>query len=226
MLQKTKAISLSYIRYKESSIIARFFTEQFGLQSFVVNGVRSPKSKMPAGLFQPLQLLEIVQYFNEKKDLHRLVEIKPAEPLIDLPFNHVKSSMVIFIAELISKLIREGQSNGPLFTLVWNWTITLDKQKLGFESAHIQLVWQLLQPLGITPESWLDLFDSVSYQKWFSLTDGNLYFESLGTENKSLHPIGNVARQAVLDVLISYLQKHLEGLGHLNSLSILRDVFR
>jgi len=226
MLQKTKAISLSYIRYKETSIIARLFTEQFGLQSFVVNGVRSPKSKMPAGLFQPLQLLEIVQYFNEKKDLHRLVEIKPSVPLVDLPFNHVKSSMSIFIAEMVSKVIREGQSNSPLFELVWNWVIHLDKQKTGFESDHIQLVYQMLQPLGITPENWQDFFEKLSYQKWFSLEDGNLFFESLALENQSLHPIGNSAKQAVLDVLIAYFRKHMDGLGQLNSLSILRDVFR
>jgi DNA repair protein RecO (recombination protein O) len=226
MLQKTKVISLSYIRYKETSIIARFFTEQFGLQSFVVNGVRSPKSKMPAGLFQPLQLLEIVQYFNEKKDLHRLVEIKPAVPLVDLPFNHIKSSMSIFIAELVSKIIREGQSNGPLFELIWNWVINIDKQKTGFESAHIQLVYQMLQPLGITPENWLDFFEKLSYQKWFTLEDGNLFFESLALENENFHPIGNTAKQAVLDVLIAYFQKHMDGLGQLNSLTILRDVFR
>jgi len=226
MLQKTKAITLSYIRYKESSIIARLFTERFGLQSFVVNGVRSPKSKMPAGLFQPLQLLEIVQYFNEKKDLHRLVEIKPALPLIDLPFNHIKSSMAIFIAELISKVIREGQSNIPLFDLVWDWVIKLDHQQTGFESVHIQLVWQILQPLGITPERWQDFFESASYQKWFSLEDGSSYFKSLESGNEPFHPIGNAARQAVLDVLIAYLQKHMEGLGKLNSLPILRDVFK
>ena len=226
MLQKTKAISLSYIRYKESSIIARLFTEQFGLQSFVVNGVRSPKSKMPAGLFQPLQLLEIVQYYNEKKDLHRLVEIKPALPLIDLPFNHVKSSLAIFIAELISKVVREGQSNGLLFELVWNWTFKLDAQKFGLESAHIQLVWQILQPLGITPERWQDFFELSSYQKYFSLEDGNLYFKSLSSETETLYQIGNAARQAILDALLAYLQKHMEGLGQLNSLPILRDVFR
>jgi hypothetical protein len=88
------------------------------------------------------------------------------------------------------------------------------------------LVYQMLQPLGITPENWLDFFEKQSYQKWFSLEDGNLFFESLALENQILHPIGNSAKRAVLDVLIAYFQKHMDGLGQLNSLSILRDVFR
>ncbi|HRH35285.1 MAG TPA: recombination protein O N-terminal domain-containing protein, partial [Catalimonadaceae bacterium] len=87
MLHKTRAISLHFIRYKESSIIARFFTEKFGLQSFVVNGVRSAKSKMSAAYFQPLQLLELVQYHDEKKDLHRLQEVKSEAGLHQIPIS-------------------------------------------------------------------------------------------------------------------------------------------
>ncbi|MCK5702883.1 MAG: recombination protein O N-terminal domain-containing protein, partial [Cyclobacteriaceae bacterium] len=32
MLYKSRGIALSYIKYKESSIIARIFTEAFGMQ--------------------------------------------------------------------------------------------------------------------------------------------------------------------------------------------------
>jgi len=226
MLQKTKAISLSYIRYKESSIIAKFFTEQFGLQSFVVNGVRSPKSKMPAGLFQPLQLLDIVQYFNEKKELHRLVEIKPAVALIDLPFNPVKSAIAIFSAELVSKVIREGQANPKLFDLVWNWVIALDEKKLKFESLHLFLIWQMLQPLGIKPGNWQDIFEDTGIPGSLSTDDGNVFFGSIEKGNEALHSLSNSNRKLIMDALLAYMQKHLEGLGKLNSISILKDVFR
>ena len=226
MLQKTKAISLHYIRYKETSIIARLYTEEFGLQSFIVNGVRTVKSKMPAGLFQPFQLLDLVQYFNEKKDLHRLVEIKPALALVELPFHPAKAAMAIFSAELVSKVVREGQTNPVLFHLVWNWILELDHQKSGYESNHIGLICKLLQPLGLTPEKWVDIFENGKLPEGLSQNDCNIFFSKMCGLDSQPVLIGNATKQTILDSLIAYMQKHLDGLGSLNSISILRDVFR
>ena len=60
MLQKTRAVVLSTIEYAEASLIVKAYTEQFGLQSFLVNGVRKNKSKHTPAIFQPLSLIEIV----------------------------------------------------------------------------------------------------------------------------------------------------------------------
>ena len=43
MLIKTRGIVLSYLKYRESSIIARVYTERLGVQSYVVNSVRKAK---------------------------------------------------------------------------------------------------------------------------------------------------------------------------------------
>lgn len=226
MLHKTRAISLHFIRYKESSIIARFFTEKFGLQSFVVNGVRSAKSKMSAAYFQPLQLLELVQYHDEKKDLHRLQEVKSEVGLHQIPISATKSAMAIFAAELISKLVKEGQSNSVLFELVWNWAIQLDKQTTRFETCHIELIWQILEPMGIQPESGTELLRANPF------STGNKEMETPEMnhwiEGKSPFPenLNNRQKQWLLDQLLFYLQKHLEGAGNLNSLQVLREVFR
>ena len=47
MIQQTKGIVLSSIKYAESSIICRIYTESLGLQSYIVNGVRKRKAKTP-----------------------------------------------------------------------------------------------------------------------------------------------------------------------------------
>jgi DNA repair protein RecO (recombination protein O) len=74
MLHKTRGIALNYIRYRESSIIAKIYTEAFGIQSYIVNGVRSSKSKMNRiALFQPLTLLDMVVYHKSKEaTIHRI----------------------------------------------------------------------------------------------------------------------------------------------------------
>ena len=45
MKYKRRAIALSYIKHGESAIIAKVFTEEKGLQNFIIKGVRSEKSK-------------------------------------------------------------------------------------------------------------------------------------------------------------------------------------
>jgi DNA repair protein RecO (recombination protein O) len=222
LLYKTRAISLTYIRYRETSVIARFFTEAFGLQSFVINGVRSAKSKTPPGLFQPLQLLDIVQYHDEKKELHRLNEVKPASPLKSIPFDHAKTAMAIFVSELLSKVSKEAQANQKLFELAWDWIIHLDEKTTGFESDHIYLLKEMMVPLGIAPENWIDIFPFPGMPGWFKPADALPFFE----ENVDNQLVTNAVKQVILDAEIHYLGNHLEGLGQIRSLNVLREIFR
>ena len=45
MLEKTEGIVLNYLKYRDTSIIVRIYTRKYGLQSYIVNGIRSQKSK-------------------------------------------------------------------------------------------------------------------------------------------------------------------------------------
>jgi DNA repair protein RecO (recombination protein O) len=157
MLSKTSSISLHYIRYKETSVIARFFTESFGLQSYVINGVRSAKSKISPSLLQPLSLCELVQYQDEKKDLNRLKEIRPDQILKSIPFSPGKAAIAMFVAEYLGKVLLEGQAHNSLFAMVKEWILELDQKEKQFDSMHVALVWNSLAPLGISPKDWRDI---------------------------------------------------------------------
>jgi DNA repair protein RecO (recombination protein O) len=43
MTHKTKGIVLRNIKYGETSLVVNIFTELFGIQTYLVNGVRSSK---------------------------------------------------------------------------------------------------------------------------------------------------------------------------------------
>ena len=60
MIHKTRGIVFRFTRYGETSIIVTIFTEAFGLQSYIVNGVRSKSAKNKIALYQPLTLLNLV----------------------------------------------------------------------------------------------------------------------------------------------------------------------
>lgn len=225
MLEQTRAIAISYIRYKDTSIIARFFTESFGLQAFVVNGVRSAKSKLPLGLFQPLALSELIQYVDERKDLHRFKEIRMEKPLADLPFSPAKASMALFVAEFLGKVLKEGLPNPALFEQTREWILELDQARSQYENAHLQFLWKSLEPLGLQPAEYLDLIPPGTQLQATQEADFRRFFSELDLHGRVPDDASGGLKQWVLDVLLYYYQNHLEGMGHLQSLTVLRQVF-
>ena len=91
MLHKTKGIVLNFVKFKETSVIVKIYTEKFGLQSYIENGVRSSKSKNKIALFQPLTQLELVVYHDPKKEINRISEIRCILPYKSIPFEIKKS---------------------------------------------------------------------------------------------------------------------------------------
>jgi DNA repair protein RecO (recombination protein O) len=117
MIAKTKGIVLRSIKYGETSLVVTMFTELFGLQSYLVNGVRttSKKGSSKASLFQPAAILDLVAYHNEFSNLHRLREYK-----WDFLYQHIlsdvrKNAVAVFMIELLSKCLKQPESNPALF---------------------------------------------------------------------------------------------------------------
>lgn len=129
MLQTTKTIVLRTVKYGETSIITTLYTEAFGLQSYLVNGVRttSKKGSTKSALFQPAALLEVVAYHNEFKNLQRLKEFK-----WDYLYQHIfsdviKNAVALFMIELFSKSLKQPESNADLFYFVEDALLRLDE---------------------------------------------------------------------------------------------------
>src|ERR1035438_8959731 len=101
MISKTRCIVLNYFKYSENSIIVKIYTEDFGLQSFLIRSAKSKKSKIKTGIFQPLTLLDIIINQNKKSRLHTIKEITGCYQLQEISRDIKKSSIVIFIAEII-----------------------------------------------------------------------------------------------------------------------------
>ncbi|HEX4373990.1 MAG TPA: recombination protein O N-terminal domain-containing protein, partial [Puia sp.] len=66
-LYKTNGIVLRTVKYGETSVIVTIFTDLFGIQSYLVNGIRTSSKKMQSkiNLFQPAAVLQLVVYHNE-----------------------------------------------------------------------------------------------------------------------------------------------------------------
>ena len=100
MTEKTRGLVLSYIKYKETSIICKIFTESFGIQSYIINGIRNSKSKN-IGLFQPLNILDLVVYHKKSSDLNRIKETKLQYLYKTMHLDIKKISMCFFLSEFL-----------------------------------------------------------------------------------------------------------------------------
>jgi DNA repair protein RecO (recombination protein O) len=153
MLHSTKGIVLHSIKYSESSIIVKIYTDLFGIQSYLVKGIRNVRSKIKPGLFQCLTLLDMVAYHREKQSLQILKEVHLAFPYQNLPFDIRKSAVAIFINELVYKSIREEEPNPDLFTFLWQTCLLLDETHDSVSWFHIRFALQLMHFLGIFPQN-------------------------------------------------------------------------
>jgi len=115
-LHKTKGIVLRVVKYGETSVIVTIFTELFGVQSYMVNGVRtSKKGAAKANLFQPGAILDLVAYHNELHHLQRLREYRWSVLYQHIFFDVIKNSVALFMVELLSKMLKQPETNTELF---------------------------------------------------------------------------------------------------------------
>ena len=117
MVRKTKGIVLRSVRYGETSLIVSVFTEDFGLQTYIINGVRTEKkNKEKSVLFMPASLLELDVYHHEQRGINRIREAVRYAVLHGLAEDVVKNNIALFMMELLFKSLKHPESNLPLFT--------------------------------------------------------------------------------------------------------------
>ncbi len=139
MLHKTRGIVLNYIRYRETSIIVKIYTEEFGLQTYIENGVRSSRSRNKIALFQPLTLLDLIVYHRDNGSIMRISEIKCNTPFQTLPYQFVKTGIALFITEVLTKSLKEESGNPDMFWFLFQsilfWTISRRPTKISRSSS-------------------------------------------------------------------------------------------
>ncbi|MCF2495577.1 MULTISPECIES: DNA repair protein RecO [Dyadobacter] len=231
MLHKTRGVALSYIRYRESSIIAKIYTEGFGIQTYIVNGVRSSKSRNNRiALFQPLTLLDMVVYHKNKEDtMHRISEMKCYMPFQTLPYDVVKSSLALFVTEMLGKTLKEEESNPMLFHFIEESVLFLDEAENTFENFHIQFLIQFASFLGFGIETVEDLESELKNNHFPHMPDAVERDATLrlvsGAYGANV-PLDRKRRIMILEKLIFFFKIHMEALGEIKSLEVLREVLK
>lgn len=234
----TKAIVLSALKYGDSSLIVRAYTEAEGLRSYLLKGIlNAKKGKLKSALFQPLTQLELVAVHKNKGSLERIREAKVSYAYHSLHTDIVKNSMVLFLAEMLTIAIQEEEHNPGLYAYLEYALTWLDTQE-GIANFHILFLLNLTKYLGCYPDTTRQELPYFDLQEAHFTTVPTLnpmlqeeqlvlFRRFLGINFDAVNTIrtNNNLRQELLKKVLLYFELHLHGFRKPKSLAVLNAVF-
>lgn len=239
MLHKTRGIVLKTTLYSESSVIVQVFTEKFGIQSYLINGVKKPKAKIRMNMLQPLHLLDMVVYHKTNIGIQRVSDLRPSPVFRSIPYDIVKSSIVMFLDEVLYKSIRQQHTDENLFSFIFNAISWFDATETADASFHLAFLLKLSRFLGFAPS-----MESKNDQNFFDLQEGEfksrppihphyidkedaaLFISLYTTPFEKINEIkfSNSTRRNLLDKILIFYTLHTASFGEIRSHHILEDV--
>ncbi|MGV3695961.1 DNA repair protein RecO [Flavobacterium sp.] len=236
MLVKTKAIVISSLKYQEKSLIVKCFTQSDGLKSyFVPNAFSAKKSNQKIAYFQPLSILEIEANHKNKGTLEHFKEIKLAHAYQTISGDIIKSTIVMFLSEIIHHSIHEEEKNENLFEFLETAFLWLDAHD-EMANFHLILMLEMTKFLGFYPDKsemefrFFDAkegtFSDLQGVNCHSEQESVLFKKLLGLKLDSDQKVFTGSeRQILLKILLQYYTFHLEGFRNPKSFEVLKEVF-
>ncbi|OCX50809.1 DNA repair protein RecO [Mucilaginibacter sp. PPCGB 2223] len=239
MLHKTRGIVFKTTDYGESSVVVQILTEKFGLQSYIINGVKKPRAKISRNMLQPLHLLDLVVYHKASGNIQRVSELKNDPHLQSIPYDVAKTSIVMFLNEVLYKAVKHQVTDENLFSFIFHGIEWLEHQDKGIANFHLLFLVKLTRYLGFYPESnintdadYFDLKEGV-FKRY--KPDHVLYLSPPHTQNfknllqysfENLHELklGNDERRYLIAKILEYYALHIENFGNVYSHEILEEV--
>ena len=221
MVSKTNGIVLNYIKYKETSIISKIYTKEFGLKSYLINGIRTKKGKLNISSFQPLSLLELVVYENKNSQIGRIKELKFDKIYFTNHHAQKKISICLFISEVLLKLITFQVPDKNQFNFVRNSLIELDKIVDNYENFHIIFLIKFSKYLGFEISNISD-FSNIKFENELVIS---FLSEIIISEYSSNIKSTSSVRNKALEIIIVYFREKTELNINFNSNRILKNIF-
>lgn len=239
MLHKVRGIVLKTTDYSESSVVVQVLTDKFGMQSYLINGVKKPRAKIKMNMLQSLHLLDMVVYHKANTNIQRISEVRQTPVFKSIPYDVIKSSIVIFLNEVLYKSIRQQSADESLFDYIFNSIAWFDEVEEINPNFHLSFLLKLTRFLGFSPNGkrrndqiYFDLqegeFSSrVPVHPNYLNLDDALGFISLFNsplENISEIKLNNTQRRFLLDKILVFYTLHTASFGVVQSHKILETL--
>lgn len=235
---KAKAVVLHTVKYGDSSLVAYLFTDVGGRTTYMVQGVRSKSGKGNKGaLFQPMFILDLECIELPRASMHRIKEVRNEVVLTSVPFDIRKSTISLFMAEVLYRLIHEVEANKPLFDFISSSIQYLDHMSEGISNFHLWFLVNLSSYLGFYPgNEYVDghyfdiksgLFVSHPSDLYMSLSNSRLLGQLMDLDASDLSTVelSRGDRGEFMESMLLFFGYHFDSIHSVRSIQILREVF-
>lgn len=238
---KGRGVVLHTLKYGDSSLVVYLLTDVGGRRSYMVQGVRSRSGRgSKLALFQPVFPVEFEGLEpSGQQQMHRFREVRAGFTLRELPFDIRKSTIALFMAEVLYRLVRECEPNEALFDFVWGSVGALDTMGAGVANFHLWFLANLSRLLGFFPGNdyaegdWFDIREGLytavrpTHTDVMSRECARMLDALAGCDVRRLGELelNRLQRVDFLEAMLVYLGYHLDAVSAVQSVHILREVF-
>jgi DNA repair protein RecO (recombination protein O) len=239
ILEKTRGIVLQQLKYSDSSVVVHTFTRKFGRQPVIIKGMRKKGSGRHSIMFQPMFILDMEMYYKPSREIQLLKEFSLSWSPYNIYSDIRKSSVMLFLGEMLSLILREESPHEELFDYIERSVIWYGESTERQANFHISFLSGLSGYLGFEPslqKDPSDVFFSLRYGKFSSLppAEGEYAPENISSilarffsssfDEAATIPLTGRLRNEVLETIVKYYSLHL-SLRKIKSLEVLKEVF-
>lgn len=214
-------------------MILDIYTQDHGLMSFIVGGVRKTNSRQ-ANIFHPVNIIDLVAYRSDSR-LSRIKEAQLAVRYENIQQDIPRSTVAMFIIDLARSSIREKESNSELYGFLRQALLSLDQSSENLSLAPHLFALELSRFLGFAPfpnhsdaYGYFDMLEGeftdndVRHKHILSLELSSRLNDLM--QERLEFKASKTTRAELLDKLMEYYKLHIEGFREMKSLEILRAV--
>lgn len=236
---KTRGIVFRTMKYRESSMILDIYTEELGLRSYLVNGVRSSKSKKSANILQPMSQLDLIVYDTKGAgQLNRISEFKLDHFYRKIPFDVVRGMIGQCMIEILRKTVKDDEANPVMYRFIQSWFRFLDSTTESVKNILIVFMVELASMVGFAfdlekgKDDYFDLQEGVFTAEiplhiyYLDPQLSEYLYQAVHLAKSECHELNmpNKHRSILIDQLVIFYRLHVPSFGELSTLDILRGI--
>lgn len=240
MIEKHNAIVLSTVRHSDRTSIVSVYTRDRGRMALAVSVGSGKTARRQAALYMPLSQIEFTCRSRTASDMYRPSSVSSLYTYHTLYFSPVKNSIGIFLAEFLTKLLRDAAPDPLAYRYISESLIALDSIEGSVANFHITFLAGLTTFFGIAPDLSTYrpgvMFD-MRAGGYTGLHPGHpdilvggaarlpLLLDRLNYANMHLFALSRANRSLLLKGMLDYWSIHFPGTGMLRSLEVLTTLF-
>lgn len=239
MTGKTEAIVLSKVKYGDNSYIANFYSLEFGRFAAIVRIPKTAKSGIKPSLFFPLNIIETEVKLKNARNIQTITYCNRKFNLGNICDDIYKTCMAQFIAEVLTKTIKEEEPNPQMYNFIRNTVLELNESGQNTSDIHLFFLKDFAKAAGFgitgnycneTPffnlreGLFIPMFTSDSES--LDMNESKIMAQFAETSFNKQNSFSNYkTRKMLIEKILLYYKFHIPGFGEINSMKVLHEVF-